>query len=116
MTEESISTESTLMPTLNNIKVPASKLIIDPNNPRFLTHDNDYTNESDFLDPGVSVETNRKMTDADEGDYRIDGLKKSIRENGWVPVQILSSVTFPFIFGFNGSSVVGLCGPFWKKI
>lgn len=76
-----------LMPTLKSVKVAASKLILDPNNPRFLTHDNDHTDESDFLDPGVSVETNRKMTNEDGSDYRIDGLKKSIRENGWVPVD-----------------------------
>lgn len=73
-----------LMPTLRKIKVPAGKLILDPNNPRFLEHDDNLTDESNFLDLGVIEDTREKMR-ADA--YQIAQLEESILTNGWQPVD-----------------------------
>lgn len=74
-----------LMPTLKRIEVDVDKLLLDPNNPRFRTHDDDYVDEDRFLDSGVIENTRRKM-DGDDT-YRLNELERSILENGWVPVD-----------------------------
>ncbi|GAI51010.1 unnamed protein product, partial [marine sediment metagenome] len=73
-----------LTPTLRRIKVRPSKLILDPNNPRFLTKSDDRIDELHFLEPGIIEGTFQKM--ADEA-YRIRELEGSIRKNGWEPVD-----------------------------
>lgn len=74
-----------LMPTLQMVNVPAMKLYLDPNNPRFLDHDDNLTDEANFLDPGIILETERKMNM--DNLYQIKELEKSIVSNGWQPVD-----------------------------
>lgn len=88
-----------LMPTLKRVNVDVGKLVLDPNNPRFLTQDDDYVDESRFLDPAVIEDAYRKMQD---GNYRLKELEQSILENGWVPVDQI----FVRKYGDTGSFVV----------
>jgi hypothetical protein len=75
----------TLTPQLRKISVPVGKLILDPNNPRLTTRDEDLHDEVDFLDLDLS-EATRSTLCADER-YRVSELAKSIRQNGWLPVD-----------------------------
>lgn len=84
MSEEKKDTMVNLMPTLRKINVPVGKLILDPNNPRFLEHDDNLTDESNFLDQGIDEETRNKMR---KDAYQINELEKSIKTNGWLPVD-----------------------------
>jgi len=83
MTAEAIPT---LKPTLRKIQVSASRLILYPNNPRFLTQDDDRIGEEHYLDPGVGESTSEKMLAADDA-HRIRDLENSILKNGWEPVD-----------------------------
>jgi hypothetical protein len=71
---------------LNKIEVPLQKLLLDPNNPRFLEDHDGRVNETDWADSGVQTETAVRMQ---QGHYRIEELKKSIRTNGWQPVDMI---------------------------
>ena len=81
---ESVNNIVDLMPTLQKVRVPAGKLILDPNNPRFLEHDDNLTHEDNFLDPGIVEETHNKMR---KETYKINQLENSIVTNGWQPVD-----------------------------
>ena len=86
MSAEATDTAVELMPTLQEVSASADSLILDPNNPRFLTQNDDRTEEDHFLDPGVIEATLEKMKQEDDG-YRIGELEKSILKNGWEPVD-----------------------------
>src|SRR5450631_1719646 len=73
-------------PKLKSIQVPLQKLLLDPNNPRFLEDHSDRVEEKDFADSGVQGETAKRM---EKEAFRLDELKKSIETNGWQPVDMI---------------------------
>ncbi len=78
------STTVDLMPNLRRVRVLAGKLILDPNNPRFLEHDDDRTDESNYLDPGIIEQTHNNIL---KEAYQIEQLENSIVTNGWQPID-----------------------------
>jgi hypothetical protein len=73
-------------PKLEVIKAPLQKLLLDPNNPRFLEDHSERVDEKDFADSGVqSVTADRMRKEV----FRLDELKKSIETNGWQPVDMI---------------------------
>jgi hypothetical protein len=73
-------------PELRGIEVPLQKLLLDPNNPRFLEDHALRVDEKDFADSGVQDETAQRMR---KDAFRLDELKKSIETNGWQPVDMI---------------------------
>jgi hypothetical protein len=91
-------------PTLTPIKVPIDKLLLDPNNPRFLEDHEDRVEDSQFADPGVQIKTAERMRrGSGSGSFRLDELKESILANGWQPVD---RIFVRKIEGLPGSYVV----------
>ncbi len=76
--------EDNLIPELQEIYVDPNKLILDPNNPRLITKDDDLRDPDSAVD--LVVETTERMKN---GDFRIDEIKKSITENGWLPIDYI---------------------------
>src|SRR4051794_19900867 len=74
----------TLIPQLNKITVSPNALILDPNNPRFISRAEDRTEEQHILDTSVIKRTLEKMKD---DNFHIKDLEKSIINNGWQPVD-----------------------------
>lgn len=80
--------ESSLAPILKKTRVPTGKLLLDPNNPRLVTSDEDRHEEEDSMDSVLQDMTAARLRGAGEGDtYRIMELERSIRQNGWLPVD-----------------------------
>ena len=73
-----------LAPTLNKIRVGYEKLILDPNNPRFTTGRQDQIPLDDILERDLSGQTKNRM---DNARYKVDELKRSIVQNGSLPVD-----------------------------
>lgn len=71
---------------LNKIEVPLQKLLLDPNNPRFLEDHDDRVAEADWADSGVQAQTSVRIQ---HGRYKIEELKRSIQTNGWQPVDMI---------------------------
>ena len=70
-----------LIPTLKEIRVKSDQLFLDPNNPRLISRHEDRRDPSTAIT--LAPETQRRMEDG----HKVDELKKSIRENGWIPVD-----------------------------
>lgn len=75
-----------LAPKLRKRVVPSGKLILDPNNPRLVTRDEDCHDEVDYPDGNLQDTVIGKLR-GDE--YRIKELESSIRQNGWLPVDFI---------------------------
>src|SRR5690349_7960308 len=71
-------------PKLREIQVPLQKLLLDPNNPRFLEDHGNPVAEDNYGDSGVQTNTAKRM---EKDAYRLEELKKSIVTNGWQPVD-----------------------------
>lgn len=83
---------SELLPKLERITVDPQKLYLDPNNPRFITRDNDRYDDSQFLDQDVISKTRDRMLGTHSGstskdEFKIEEIKQSILSNGWNPVD-----------------------------
>jgi hypothetical protein len=84
---------SELLPKLKRIMVdPQKKLYLDPNNPRFITRDEDRIDEERFLDQDVITKTRERMlgarnTGKSKDEFNIEEIKQSILSNGWNPVD-----------------------------
>jgi hypothetical protein len=84
---------SELLPKLKRIMVdPQKKLYLDPNNPRFITRDEDRIDEERFLDSDVITQTQEKMLGTrskgkPNDEFNIEEIKQSILTNGWNPVD-----------------------------
>jgi len=72
--------------SLRKIDVPLQKLLLDPNNPRFLEDHAEPVPEAEWADGGIQVTATDRMQ---QQQYKIDQLKKSIRTNGWQPVDMI---------------------------
>lgn len=79
---------SDLLPKLKPIKVDPQKLYLDPNNPRFITREEDRIDEKRFLDADIIDKTRKKMC-GDKDEYNIEIIRKSILKNGWQPVDFI---------------------------
>lgn len=75
-----------LAPKLKQITVKYDHLVLDPNNPRFITREEDKVAEEDFLGQDVSGKTADKMS---KERYKIPELANSIKQNGWQPVDYI---------------------------
>jgi len=73
-----------LTPELKHIRVQPKFLILDPNNPRLITRDEDRHPEDDAVSRLGT--TTKKMCD---GRFKIDDLVNSIKQNGWLPVDAI---------------------------
>jgi hypothetical protein len=71
---------------LKEIKVPLQKLLLDPNNPRFMEDHDVRIEEVEWADSGVQTQTAKRMS---EGGYHLNELKKSVVSNGWQPVDMI---------------------------
>jgi hypothetical protein len=84
---------SELLPKLKRIIVdPQKKLYLDPNNPRFITRDEDRIDEERFLDQDVITKTRERMLGLHQSrkakdEFDIEEIKQSILSNGWNPVD-----------------------------
>lgn len=78
-----------LAPKTRKIKAEISKLVPDPNNPRFTTSEEDQVTPTKTLDKAITGETFRRMCPNDGDPYRIEDLCRSIKENGWQPVDAM---------------------------
>lgn len=90
-----------LAPQVNQIQVKYSQLILWPNNPRFTTRFEQEVPEEQFLaldlsgatrdkmmpTPPHSAEKKKRRSAGTEDPFEIEGLKHSIRENKWLPVD-----------------------------
>jgi hypothetical protein len=79
---------SDLLPKLKPVRVNPNKLYLDPNNPRFITHEEDRIDEKRFLDADVIDRTRKKMR-GKKDEYNIEIIINSITTNGWQPVDII---------------------------
>ena len=86
--KQSMETEH-LAPKTGKIKAKISKLVPDPNNPRFTTSEDDQVTPTETLDNAITGETFRQMCPNDGDPYRIEDLCRSIKENGWQPVDAM---------------------------
>lgn len=73
-----------LVPNLNEISVDPRKLILDPNNPRLITKDEDRREAGSALD--LMDETVTRMRDDKN---KIEEIERSIKENGWLPIDYI---------------------------
>jgi hypothetical protein len=78
-----------LAPKTRKIAVDVSKLVPDPNNPRFTTSEDDLVTHTKTLDKAITGETFRRMCPNDGDRFRIEDLCRSIKENGWQPVDAM---------------------------
>jgi hypothetical protein len=78
-----------LAPETRKIKVEITKLVPDPNNPRFTTSEEDQVTHTKTLDKAITGETFRRMCPNAGDPFRIDDLCRSIKENGWQPVDAM---------------------------
>lgn len=75
-----------LAPKLKQITVKYDHLVLDPNNPRFITRHEDKVAEEDFLGQDMSGKTADKLP---KERYKIIELANSIKQNGWLPVDYI---------------------------
>ena len=74
---------------IQEIEVETANLILDPNNPRFLTQHEEKIAICDCVKPDIITKTRDKMlsTSKHSFNFRIDELKSSIKTNGYRPVD-----------------------------
>ena len=75
---------SELAPKLKPIKVSPEKLIVDPNNPRLISRDEDRRDESEALDLLDQTLNQMRLKE-----FKVDDIENSIKQNGWVPVDFI---------------------------
>ena len=78
-----------LAPKLKKIAVKYDRLVLDANNPRFITRKEDQIAEQHFLEQDLAKITEGKLFPEGKDSYQIDELANSIRKNGWLPVDYI---------------------------
>jgi hypothetical protein len=73
-----------LIPKLKEIAVDPFDLLLDPNNPRYFTHEDERVAEADIALNAVQENAHAKMQT-----YRIRQLQASMMENGYVPTDAI---------------------------
>ena len=72
--------------SLRPIIVDPSKLLLDPNNPRFVTSQEEHIAEERITDPAVIVAASEKMR---QERFHVNDIVQSILTNGWQPVDAI---------------------------
>ncbi len=78
------------VPKLKSFFVDPRKLLLDPNNPRFVSSNEERIPDSRIADPAVISATASRMYPSGKGEsdqYRITELVHSITKNGWQPID-----------------------------
>lgn len=75
-----------LAPKLRPIMIDPGKLLLDPNNPRFVTSHEEHVSSDRLADPAVISATSDKMK---QERFHIDEIIQSILSNGWQPVDAI---------------------------
>jgi hypothetical protein len=77
------------IPQLKPLKIEASKLCLDPNNPRFVTQTSQRVSFNNILDPLVQIKTRDQMSRVIKGeiDNKISQIENSILKDGYLPVD-----------------------------
>ena len=78
-----------LAPKLKPLSVKYDRLVLDANNPRFITRKEDQIAEQHFLEQDLAQITVGKLFPEDKDYYKIEELASSIRQNGWLPVDYI---------------------------
>lgn len=78
-----------LAPKLKKINVKYERLVLDPNNPRFITRKEDLIAEEHFLEQDLAQITSGKLYSGPKDTYKIAELVNSIKQNGWLPVDCI---------------------------
>jgi ParB/Sulfiredoxin domain len=78
-----------LAPKLKQISVKYNRFVLDPNNPRFTTREEDRVREEHYLDQDLTGATLSKMRPEQKDRYKIAELVSSIKQNGWLPVDYI---------------------------
>lgn len=78
-----------LAPKLEKIKVKYEHLVLDPNNPRFTTRQEDRIGEEHYLEQDLAGTTLSKLFPEKKDRYKIKELENSIKQNGWLPVDFI---------------------------
>jgi ParB-like nuclease domain len=78
-----------LAPKLKPIDVKYDRLVLDANNPRFITRKEDQIAEQHFLEQDLAQITVGKLRPEGKDDYKIEELANSIKQNGWLPVDYI---------------------------
>jgi hypothetical protein len=73
-----------LAPKLQKISVDVGKLLLDPNNPRLFSRDEERVPLERVADPGVQSSTEKRIT-PDKDRFKIQEIKDSIKTNGYSP-------------------------------
>lgn len=79
--------DGNLVPKMRKIAVSPDKLILDPNNPRLISRREDRVDDANVLDTGIIKRTMDKMNGDGKDTFRINELVKSIKKNGWQPID-----------------------------
>lgn len=75
-----------LAPELRKISIDVGKLLLDPNNPRLFSREEERVPLNKVMDPGVQDNTLKRLFPKNDKDrFKIDELVRSIRENRYVP-------------------------------
>jgi hypothetical protein len=85
--KEKLFDPTPLAPKTRKITVDVSKLVPDPNNPRFTTSEKDLVPDTKILDKAITGETRRRMCPEEGDPFGIDDLCRSIKENGWQAID-----------------------------
>ena len=71
---------------LRPIIVDPSKLLLDPNNPRFVTSQEEHIAEERITGPAVIVAASEKMR---QERFHVNDIVQSILTNGWQPIDAI---------------------------
>ena len=73
---------------LRQITIPWESLVLDPNNPRFITRTEDRIKDADCVRHQIMGLTRQRLS-PDSDRYKLEELVRSIKQNGWLPVDFV---------------------------
>ena len=73
---------------LKQITVPFESLVLDPNNPRFITRVEDRIKDDDCVRHQTTGQTRKRLATSTDK-YKLEDLVRSIKQNAWLPVDYI---------------------------
>ena len=73
---------------LRQITVPFESLVLDPNNPRFITRVEDRIRDDDCVRDQTTGRTRQRLSTSTDK-YKLEDLVRSIKQNAWLPVDYI---------------------------
>ncbi len=73
---------------LVQITVPWESLVLDPNNPRFITRSEDRIKDADCVRHQITGHTRQRLSPGSNR-YKLEELVRSIKQNRWLPVDFI---------------------------